>query len=128
MILRWKKLHGLNPSGDSKLCDHFAMVTWEFLWGRSPVETFHMELFCSPMIYVCFKRKKPECIMGSRVSTVIWSWPILTILTKITIFGHWFILKIMHRDFQNAFYYIIWMLGSRGINDQKWWFWSKSLK
>ena len=27
------------------------------------------------------------------VSTVIWSWPILTILTKITIFGYWFLLN-----------------------------------
>ncbi len=28
-----KKFQGLNPSGVIKLCDHFAMVTWEF-FGR----------------------------------------------------------------------------------------------
>ncbi len=34
MILRWKKFHGLNPSGDSKLwSDHFAMATSVYFVG-----------------------------------------------------------------------------------------------
>ncbi len=60
--------------------------------GDSPRQKSSIwSFFCSAMIYVCFKRKKPECNMGSRDSTGIWSWPILTILTEITIFGHRFL-------------------------------------
>jgi hypothetical protein len=49
MILGLKKFHGLNPSGDSKLCDHFAMVTWEFIvriapGGNLPYEGFFVQL------------------------------------------------------------------------------------
>ena len=50
MILRWKKFHGLNQSGDCKLCDHFAMVTWEFIVdmvaiGNLPYEVFFVHLW-----------------------------------------------------------------------------------
>jgi hypothetical protein len=37
MILSGKKIHGLDSSGESKLCDHFAMVTWEFFVGMSKI-------------------------------------------------------------------------------------------
>ncbi len=36
MIERWKKFYGLNLSGQGKLCDHLAMVTWEFFVGMVP--------------------------------------------------------------------------------------------
>ncbi len=61
-------------------------------WEDSPRQKPSIwSFFCSAMIHVCFKRKKPECIMGSRDSTGIWSWPFLTIFAKITIYGHRFL-------------------------------------
>jgi hypothetical protein len=48
-ILRKKKSYGLKPSGDSKFCDHFAMVTWELFGkmaaiGNLPYEVFFVHL------------------------------------------------------------------------------------
>jgi hypothetical protein len=66
---------------------HLGIYWEDSPWQKPSIWTF----FCSAMIYVCFKRKKNECIMVFRNSTGIWSWSILTILTKITIFGHRFL-------------------------------------
>ena len=90
-ILFWDKIifwlgpfrhqHTVWPSGHGYL---------GIFWEDGPRQKFFIWSFlCSAIVSECFKRKKPECIMGSRDSTLIWSWPILTILTKITIFGHW---------------------------------------
>ncbi len=72
---------------------------WPFFYGHSGIfcgdsprqKSSIWSFFCSAMVYVCFKRKTPECIMGSRDSTGIWSWPILMILTEIIIFGRRFL-------------------------------------
>jgi hypothetical protein len=37
--------YGLKQSGDSKLCDHFAMVTWEFFVGIAPGRNLPYEVF-----------------------------------------------------------------------------------
>jgi hypothetical protein len=92
MIWRWKKFHDLNPFGDRKLCDHFAMVTWEFIERIAPSRNLPYEVFFVQLWYInVLSEKKPECIMGSCDSTGFWSWQILTFLTKITIFGHRFL-------------------------------------
>ena len=58
MIKRWKKFHGLNPSGDSKLCDHFAMVTWEFFVGIAPGRNLPYEVFFVQLWYMCVLNEK----------------------------------------------------------------------
>jgi hypothetical protein len=45
MILGLKKFHGLNPSGNSKLRDHFAMVTWEFIVRMAAIGNILCEVF-----------------------------------------------------------------------------------
>ena len=50
--MRWKKFHGLNPSGDSKLCDHFAMVTWEFFGRMAAIGNILYEVFFVQLWYM----------------------------------------------------------------------------
>ncbi len=45
MILGWKKFHGLKPSGGSKLCDHFAMVTLELFVRMAAIGNLLYEAF-----------------------------------------------------------------------------------
>ena len=58
MILRWKKFHGLNPSGDSKLCDHFAMVTREFIVGMAAIENLPYGVFFVQLWYMYVLNEK----------------------------------------------------------------------
>ena len=49
MIMGLEKFHDLNPFGSNELCDHFGMVTWEFIErivpGRNlPYEVFFVQL------------------------------------------------------------------------------------
>jgi hypothetical protein len=45
IIMGLKKFHGLNPSGHSKLCDHFAMVTREFIVGMAAIGNLSYGVF-----------------------------------------------------------------------------------
>ena len=58
MILRWKKFHGLNPSGDSKLCDHFAMVTWDFIVRTAAIGNLPYGVFFVQLWYMYVLSKK----------------------------------------------------------------------
>ena len=57
-ILGWKKFHGLNPSGDSKLCDHFAMVTWEFFVRMAAIGNILYEVIFVYLWYMYVLSKK----------------------------------------------------------------------
>ena len=78
MILRWKKIHGLSPSGDSNLCDHFAMVTWEFIERIAPGRNLPYEVFFVHLWYIYVLSKKnlnaftKDCFKASdfRISSV----------------------------------------------------------
>ena len=52
MILGLKKFHGLNPSAHSIFCDHFAMVTWEFIERIAPGRNLPYEVFFVQLWYM----------------------------------------------------------------------------
>jgi hypothetical protein len=51
-------------------CDQVVMVTWEFFLKDGPQQKpFIWSFSCLSKVNERFKRKKPECIVGSRDST-----------------------------------------------------------
>ncbi len=58
MILRWKLFSGLDPSGDIRLCDHFAMVTREFIVGMAAIGNLQYGAFFVQLWYMYVLSKK----------------------------------------------------------------------